>query len=658
MRSSAGGGVLDYFFDFDGNGVFGNQPNEIFSATLSGGTQQVNVTIPSNSVTTSTYARFRISQSGGLGPTGLATGGEVEDYAITILASAPSLDFGDAPDPAYATLLANNGPRHVLGASRLGVAIDAEANGLPNATATGDGVDDDGIVFLTPLVPNSNATIQVTSTGGVLNYFVDFDANGVFGNLANEVFSATLAAGTQNVIFAVPASAALGTTRGRFRLSTTGGLGPTGLANDGEVEDYQVLIVEPPTVTTLFENFDGVNPPSLPDNWSATTTASNSWQTSATSSNSTPNSAFVPSITSVSDASLISPAFTATSLNKQFQFSHSFDLEFQTATTTGYDGGVLEISINGGAYQDILLAGGAFIQNGYNFTISSNYASPIGGRSAWSGNSATLTGNQGGYITTIVDLPTAAVGQSARLRWRSVTDSSISNVGWRVDSVQRISRQFTFDYGDAPDPPYPTLSASNGAAHVFGALRLGAALDGEVDGQGNANASGDGADDDGVVFPTPLVGGSSNSFTVQASAPALLSAWLDANGNGSWSDANEQIVKDLPLIGGSNALNLQVPNVATLTNTFMRFRFSTQSGLGAIGSAGNGEVEDYAVSIRPLDTTPPSVLQVKAGSTGWTNEFKSYLDSTTATSNDSRGYSIPTSTSAAQLRPLSWVNMD
>jgi hypothetical protein len=497
----------------------------------------------------------------------------------------------------------------------------------------------------------------VTSTGGVLNYFVDFDANGVFGNVANEVFSTTLTSGTQNVTFAIPASAVLGTTRARFRLSTAGGLGPTGLANDGEVEDYQVLVVEPPTVNTLFENFDGVAPPALPDNWSATTTASNSWQTSATSSNTAPNSVFVPSIPSVSDASLISPPFNVTGFNKQFQFSHSFDLEFLSATV-GYDGGVLEISINGGAYQDILLAGGSFLQNGYNSTISSNYSSPIGGRAAWSGNSANIAGNQGGYISTIVDLPAAAVGQSARLRWRSVSDNSISTLGWRVDTIARIARQFTFDYGDAPDPTYPTLSASNGASHVAGALRLGSAIDGEVDGLASANASGDGSDDDGVVLPTPLIGGSNNSFTVQTSAAGLLSAWLDVNGNGSWNDTNEQIIKDLPVVSGANALSVVVPNVASLTNTFARFRFSTQAGLGTIGSVGDGEVEDYAVSIRPSDTTPPSVVQVKATSTSWSNEFKSYLDSATATTNDSRGYSIPTSTLDAQLRPLSWVNMD
>lgn len=36
--------------------------------------------------------------------------GEVEDYLVTI---EPALDFGDAP-ATFGTLLANNGPRHVV----------------------------------------------------------------------------------------------------------------------------------------------------------------------------------------------------------------------------------------------------------------------------------------------------------------------------------------------------------------------------------------------------------------------------------------------------------------------------------------------------------------------------------------------------------------
>ena len=68
---------------------------------------------------------------------------------------------------------------------------------------------------------------------------------------------------------------------------------------------------------------------------------------------------------------------------------------------------VLEISVNGGAFQDIVTAGGVFTAGGYNGTISTAFMSPIAGRMAW-------TGNSNGYITSTVTLPAAANGQSVQ----------------------------------------------------------------------------------------------------------------------------------------------------------------------------------------------------------------------------------------------------
>ena len=41
---------------------------------------------------------------------GAETNGEVEDYEVRLQV----LDFGDAPDPSYPTLLANDGARHLI----------------------------------------------------------------------------------------------------------------------------------------------------------------------------------------------------------------------------------------------------------------------------------------------------------------------------------------------------------------------------------------------------------------------------------------------------------------------------------------------------------------------------------------------------------------
>jgi hypothetical protein len=94
----------------------------------------------------------------------------------------------------------------------------------------------------------------------------------------------------------------------------------------------------------------------------------------------------------------------------------------------GYDGGVLEININGGGWSDILDAGGSFSSGGYIAPISTFYSNPLAGRSAW-------TGSSGGFIPTVVNLPSAAAGQTIQLRWLCGTDNSVNWLGWYVDTV-------------------------------------------------------------------------------------------------------------------------------------------------------------------------------------------------------------------------------
>ena len=124
----------------------------------------------------------------------------------------------------------------------------------------------------------------------------------------------------------------------------------------------------------------------------------------------------------VSDKRLDSPAIAIGTAAARLSFRNSYNLE------GGFDGGVLEIAMDGGAFADILAAGGSFVANGYVGAIDSGSGSPIGGRQAWSGNS-------GGYVTSVVELPAAAAGHSVVLRWRMATDSAVSGAGWRIDTV-------------------------------------------------------------------------------------------------------------------------------------------------------------------------------------------------------------------------------
>jgi hypothetical protein len=138
-----------------------------------------------------------------------------------------------------------------------------------------------------------------------------------------------------------------------------------------------------------------------------------------------PNTAFVPDPSTVHDVRLDSPVFAIQSASAQLTFRNNF------ITESGFDGGVLEISIGGGPFADILTAGGSFVSGGYNRTLSTGFSNPLPGRQAWSGNS-------NGYITTVVNLPASAAGQNVQLRWRFGSDSSVSSTGWRVDSISVI----------------------------------------------------------------------------------------------------------------------------------------------------------------------------------------------------------------------------
>jgi hypothetical protein len=139
----------------------------------------------------------------------------------------------------------------------------------------------------------------------------------------------------------------------------------------------------------------------------------------------------------------------------------------------------------------------------------------------------------------------------------------------------------TVDLGDAPDPSYPTLLASDGARHYPSPLHLGACVDTESDGQQTATAAGDdtdvgtalgacavaGDDEDGVTFTSGVFqGGSLAQVSVVASAAGLLDAWLDFDGDGDW-EAGEQIFTSEPLVAGANPLSFPVPAGALLGAT-------------------------------------------------------------------------------------------
>ena len=171
--------------------------------------------------------------------------------------------------------------------------------------------------------------------------------------------------------------------------------------------------------------------------------------------------------------------------------------------------------------------------------------------------------------------------------------------GTEVDLVKSLG---PCDFGDANDPPYPTLWANNGAVHVATGVILGVFRDTEPDGQPSPNADLDdntGApdDEDGItqLLITPLGG----FVTINVTQSCYLNAWVDFNDNGDWDDAGEQIFTDeLLVIVGANPRLFAVPAGARREIPLIsRWRVNDAGGLDYTGLADDGEVEDYNTGI-------------------------------------------------------------
>ena len=202
-----------------------------------------------------------------------------------------------------------------------------------------------------------------------------------------------------------------------------------GAKNFGTVT-YAITLGTTQTVTTLIENFDGVTAPTLPTGWTSTVVsgAAANWATSAISPDVGANSVFATPLAVTSEVQLDSPPFAVPiGSGNRISFRHRWNTE------STWDGGVLEIAIGGGAFADIVAAGGSFVSGGYTSALGNGSA--LAGRSAWSGSA------NAAYTTTVVALPLAASGQNVQLRFRLASDGSGLAAGtnvWRIDTLQRL----------------------------------------------------------------------------------------------------------------------------------------------------------------------------------------------------------------------------
>ena len=225
-----------------------------------------------------------------------------------------------------------------------------------------------------------------------------------------------------------------------------------------------------------------------------------------------------------------------------------------------------------------------------------------------------------------------------------------SNDGFRCKNAV-----ISLDFGDAPSS-YGTLLENNGPRHLISgynaisntsSLSLGTLIDSELDGiNSTTDADGDNSegvnDEDAFTIPVEKIEIlKPTSYTVDipyvntTGSDAIIYAWVDFDGNGTFDD-NEEFTSTTATAGGSTAsLTWTFPRDITEGITYVRYRITsdvltdvTSGGTDdrAMGSASNGEVEDYQIEITSCSTfvsTPTAtVTQPTCGVPNGTIVFK------------------------------------
>ncbi len=199
-----------------------------------------------------------------------------------------------------------------------------------------------------------------------------------------------------------------------------------------------------PVVTTLpyAQNFDGVGT----TGWSTTATGgANPWvlgtpaKAQITAAYSSPNS-WVTGTTAAypnaANGALVSPQldFTSQTVDPIIRFRHNF------AGESGWDGGVLEVSVNGGTTWtklDNTLGTGATFNTANSTGWYNGNANALGGN-AWQNLSTAYTGHTGGWIQSQTALTGTAGQANVKVRFRFASDASFNTPpdGWAVDNIE------------------------------------------------------------------------------------------------------------------------------------------------------------------------------------------------------------------------------
>ncbi len=507
---------------------------------------------------------------------------------------------------------------------------------------------------------------QTSANSGYLQGWIDFNADGDFADAGEQIALnlqySTGTSGSISIPTTVPTAATAGRTYARFRWSTSKNLTSTAPASDGEVEDYPVTIttlVTPPTSCSfdgviwyetptelrryhvLTEQDELVTPLNTTYGDIAFGADGNLYAINFTNgysihrlNTSTGAATSVLSGTQFSGGNSLSSdelgwlyfgsGDTADTVgnNKIYRFKPGqmstavLWLDLSDYGFTGNPSGDF-ISMNGSMYiaytptgdntvpDKLLRVDHMAADHSITAATTITVVGDIGG-SAWG-----LTANAAGDLFAL----NSANNTLVRIKLSPFTVTTVGTLGGQPYGATALAEaggtacSSSVDLSDGPANNSPAPAGSNTtrygiASHIVtSGIKLGNAIDAELNSIASINADGDGNDDDGVTLPS-LSQGQTTTIPVQVNQlsanSGYLQAWIDFNGNGDFADTGEQIALNLQYSAGTSgtiSVPLTVPTTATTNPTYARFRWSTMQDLNAMTAAKDGEVEDYALTI-------------------------------------------------------------
>jgi hypothetical protein len=559
-------------------------------------------------------------------------------------------DYGDLPDVTdngnYPTAYKWNGARHMVGVPNalfMGAKVDVEYDGAPSIEAKGDGDDEDGVTFLTPMIPGQPAKIRLSATNGfstvaTIYAFADFDGNGVLDPIT---FSSTPTVGAGGTInndytFTVP-NTGLGNLANiyfRFRISTDPiANSAAGQAPNGEVEDYRVPLYKVGNLVWEDRNWNGLQDNTEKD----------------LGINGVTVALVYAGADGVIDTDLSTlPASGGTSTDDdQIYYTTTATNEFGTKGIY-YFCGLIE-----GKYDIVFFDpkdGTATRPNNITQSLDEDKDSDAMPLATLAGSPVRTSSHTGVFMLS-GDLVKneAGIGDQDLNKAPNNNDVPVLNPPNAIYPDNRVDQRFDagiifLDFGDLPNGDslaganYPTLLNANGPRHIVKpGFFLGTCVDAEIDGAPDeqAGAKGYGEDDgddetdtnplswkqgaactddeDGIKFLTPLVPGYDAAIELTYALPdnfngpdGYLNAWIDYNGNGildageklAWSKLNGAAAPIEPNTGalelekvymtqgnGNVIVIFKVPETATYFqgNIFSRFRLSENPRLSPDG---------------------------------------------------------------------------